>query len=200
MDLESLLFGSTAGQRTSMQTGDILVAEPLMTEVFFKMSAILVLASDQQKGTFGLVMNHELNVSLRDLIPEWANGDRVKLHSGGPVDLERLFMLHTLGDYFKGSQPIAPGLYIGANIDDVIEYVDAGGPVEGKLRFFLGYSGWDANQLESEILRHSWGVGRMKSPADLLEGTGDAYWRRQVEHLGENFRNWLMVPPDIAMN
>ncbi len=200
MDLESLLFSSTAGQRTDIKTGDLLIAEPLMSEVFFRMSTILILKSSQEKGTFGLVMNHELDLSLRDLIPDWISGERVKLFSGGPVDIERLFMLHTLGDRFKGSHMVAPGLYIGANVDDVIEYVDSGNPVDGRLRFFLGYSGWDANQLESEILRHSWGIGHMKSASELLEGSGDAYWRRQVENLGNNFRNWLMVPPDVTMN
>jgi putative transcriptional regulator len=65
-------------------------------------------------------------------------------------------MLHTLGDVFKGCKEILPGIFVGANMDDVVEYVDSGGEVEGRMRFFLGYSGWQSNQLESELLGKSW--------------------------------------------
>ncbi len=85
-------------------------------------------------------------------------------------------------------------------MDDVVEYVDSGGEVEGRMRFFLGYSGWQSNQLESELLGKSWALERHEPASALLQGTGNAYWRRQVARLGDSYRSWLIVPQDAAHN
>jgi|InofroStandDraft_1065614.scaffolds.fasta_scaffold01600_15 putative transcriptional regulator len=200
MDIESLLFSRPDASRTDISKGDVLVAEPLMQEGIFRRSVILILDADVSSGYMGLVLNHKTSLSMQDLIPKWEGGKRVPLFAGGPVDLERLFMLHTLGDVFKGCKEILPGIFVGANMDDVVEYVDSGGEVEGRMRFFLGYSGWQSNQLESELLGKSWALERHEPASALLQGTGNAYWRRQVARLGDSYRSWLIVPQDAAHN
>ena len=200
MDIESLLFSRPDASRTDISKGDVLVAEPLMQEGIFRRSAILILDADVSSGYMGLVLNHKTSLSMQDLIPKWEGGKRVPLFAGGPVDLERLFMLHTLGDVFKGCKEFLPGIFVGANMDDVVEYVDSGGEVEGRMRFFLGYSGWQSNQLESELLGKSWALERHEPASALLQGTGNAYWRRQVARLGDSYRSWLIVPQDAAHN
>lgn len=199
LDLESLLFGS-GGQRTEIASGDVLIAEPFMEESIFKRSSILMLEADRARGYMGLVLNHQIPLSMRDLIPGWKFGELVPLFAGGPVDLDRLFMLHTLGDRFSGSRELFPGLYVGARIDDVVGYVEGGGEVDGCLRFFLGYSGWGTDQLENEVLHNTWAIGRHEDADVLLHGSGNEYWRRQVEHLGDDYRSWLTVPVDAALN
>ena len=199
MDIESILFGSFGGQKTDISPGDILIAQPMMND-FFARSVILMLTADPGKGYMGLVMNHPVSLTMQDILPEWDNGKHIPLHAGGPVDLERLFMLHTLGDVFKGSKEILPGMYIGADLGDVVEFVENGGEVEGHMRFMLGYSGWASNQLDSELLRRTWAVGKKDSTEALLTGDGDDYWRRQVRRLGDSFRSWLMIPNDPSMN
>ena len=133
------------------------------------------------------------------LMPEWEEGERIPIYCGGPVDLERMFLLHTLGSQLGPAIEVAPGIFVGADLDRIMEYIDNGGEVEGKLRFFLGYCGWSPGQLATEIENHTWAVNT-RSGDNLLSGRGLRYWRRQVERLGEDYRSWLLVPSDPSLN
>ena len=119
---------------------------------------------------------------------------------GGPVDMERLFLLHSLGSVFPGASEVIPGVFVGGNVDDIISYLEDGGQIEGNLRFFLGYSGWTKGQLQAEIARHSWAVNNHPDGRKLLTGEGNGFWRREVMNLGDSYRSWLMVPPDPSYN
>ncbi len=199
MDIEKFLYGEGSGC-VSPEKGDLLLAEPMMNEPVFGRSAVLLLDVDKDQGHLGLVLNKPIGASLSDLIPEWVGGEHIPVYQGGPVDTKRLFMLHTLGDRFSGSVEVAQGLYVGGLLDDIIDYVGDGLPTDGKMRFFLGYSGWSRDQLQSEVIRNSWAVVRNPDGGNLLYGDGDEYWRREVEKLGEDYRSWLTVPPEIWLN
>ncbi len=200
-DLQSLLFGSSDGQNMEIKKGDLLISEPLMEESIFKRSVILMLTVSEKNGCMGLVLNHLIPYYLSDILPDIKFGKDIPLFAGGPVDLERLFILHTLGDsVFRGSQELLPGIYIGATLKDVVNYINEGGEIEGKLRFFLGYSGWNPNQLESEVLNNFWVVKSDSHSDNLFYGHGDRYWRREVKHLGRAYRSWLTIPSDSSMN
>ncbi|MDE6339161.1 MAG: YqgE/AlgH family protein, partial [Muribaculaceae bacterium] len=139
-------------------------------------------------------------VTLQDLFPDWYAGKDIPVYSGGPVDADRLFMLHSLGDRFEGSVEVAPGLYVGAKLDDVIDYIESHHYAEGDIRFFLGYSGWSKDQLTSEILKNTWALNPNVSNVDMLIGNENDYWRREVERLGEKYRSWLVVPTNPSFN
>lgn len=200
MDIESLLFDNSGQPAADINPGDLLISNPLMEEPIFKRSVILMLDADIEKGSMGLVLNHRLSLSLRDLIPGWENGSKVPLYAGGPVDLERLFLIHRLGNVFPESKRLFGDIFVGAEIDNIIDYVDAGNPVDGYLRFFLGYSGWDANQLQSEMLKRYWTVSPAVNNSEIFMGTGNEFWRREVGKLGDDFRSWLLVPSEPNLN
>ena len=111
-------------------------------------------------------------------------------------------MLHTLGDMFEGSTELCPGIYVGGKIEEVYEYLMTGGETEGKIRFFLGYSGWVAGQLKNEIDKNVWALTNdaIDDPERLLTGRGNSYWRREVKRLGSDYRSWLIVPQNPLMN
>lgn len=198
IDIEEMIFKDP--EEVTPRKGDLLIAEPLLKEPYFKRSAILILDEGDGDQHLGLTLNVPTPCTLQDLFPDWVQGSKVKVYSGGPVETDRLFMLHTLGDEFEGSTEIAPGLYIGADLDSVIEYVNKEGDVEGKIRFFLGYSGWSKDQLTTEILNHSWAVNKSPDMSEALTGQGDAYWRKEVERLGSKYRSWLLIPQDPEFN
>lgn len=200
MDFENLLYNHD--KQYNPGQGSLLIAEPLMRGDIFSRSVVMVLDVDKNFGHLGLVLNKRSNLYLNDLIPEWSLQRQIPIFSGGPVDNSRLFMLHTLGDKFEGSSEIIPGLYVGGRIEEIMEYIDDGGSLEGKMRFFLGYSGWTKGQLEGEISRHVWAVTeyRGQDPGELLEGSGNSFWRHEVERLGSDYRSWLVVPPDPSLN
>ncbi len=198
MDLESIIYKDPT--IINPQRGDLLIAEPLLDEPYFKRSVIMLLDEDRNEGHIGLTLNKQTPVTLQDIFPEWRAGAQVRVYSGGPVESDRLFMLHTMGDIFNGSVEVTKGIYVGGKLDDVIDYVNNNPDIEGCLRFFLGYSGWGRGQLTSEILKNTWALNANPGQTDILTGAEDVYWRREVERLGEKYRSWLIVPSNPSFN
>lgn len=198
MDIKELLFSDLPISRP--HSGSLLVSEPLLEDEYFSRSAILVLDEPEDGGHFGLILNKCTEMTMQHLMPDWEAGKRVPLYCGGPVDLQRMFLLHTLGEQLGSNCEVLPGIYVGADLDKIIEYVENGGEVEGNLRFFLGYCGWSPGQLSAEILEKAWGVNSLPQCQNLLRGRGLDYWTREVQDLGEEYRAWLMVPTDPNMN
>ena len=198
MDLESIIYKDPT--IVNPQKGDLLIAEPLLDEPYFKRSVILLLDEDNNQGHIGLALNKITPVSLLDLFPDWKAGAEVPVYSGGPVEADRLFMLHTMGDRFEGSMEVSPGLYVGAKLDDIIDYINNNRYADGNIRFFLGYSGWSRGQLTSEILKNTWALNPNPGHTDVLTGAEDLYWRWEVRRLGEKYRSWLLVPSNPAFN
>lgn len=198
MDLKDILFSDLPAATPHM--GSLLVSEPLLEDKYFSRSAILVLDEPEDGGHFGLILNKPTDMTLKDLIPDWEDGKKVPIYCGGPVDMQRMFLLHTLGDKLGASAEVLPGIYVGAELDKIIEYVENGGDVDGKLRFFLGYCGWSPGQLSAEIEGKTWAVNALPQSFNLLEGEGIEYWKREVKDLGEDYRGWLVVPLDPSLN
>lgn len=180
--------------------GSLLLAEPMMKENYFKRSVVLILDADPAGGHLGLVMNNPSRFRVGDLFEDIPLLSRYPVFAGGPVGLDRFFMIHRLGDVLEGSGEIVPGLWIGGNLKDLSRFISEGGDVRGKVRFFFGYSGWVKNQLNNELEEHSWVVSEKPDLKYILRGSGNMYWRREVEKLGEPFRGWLLVPEDISNN
>lgn len=182
------------------QAGNMIISEPMLSEPYFSRSAVYLIESPESGGFLGLAMNKETSITLKDLMPEISRGEEVKAFCGGPVEMERMFILHKLPHVFKNSYEMKSGIYVGADLDTLIDYLDSDGDIEGKLRLFLGYSGWTEGQLEAEIRRKSWALNPNPDISKLLEGKGLDYWQREVRQLGEDYRSWLMVPPDPSFN
>lgn len=200
MELTDLLFNHTTPD--DPQRGSLLIAEPFMKGDLFSRSVVMILDVDKDQGHLGLEMNKSLNVSLTDLIPDLKIDRKIPVFRGGPVDQSRLFMLHTLGHIFTGSSELIPGVYVGGRIEDVYDYLTDGGELEGKIRFFLGYSGWTAGQLRNEIDHQVWAVNNDGGDDidRLFTGKGNSFWRREVGRLGKDYRSWLIVPRDPLLN
>ena len=76
------------------------------------------------------------------------------MRNGGPVDRSRGFVLHS-GDYrVESSLPVSDDICLTATVD-ILRAISAGrGPRQALMA--LGYSGWGAGQLESEIAENGW--------------------------------------------
>lgn len=198
MDLKDILFSDVPVANPHM--GSLLISEPLMDDKYFSRSAILVLDEPDDGGHFGLILNKPTEMTLKDLMPDWEEGSKVPIYCGGPVDLQRMFLLHTLGEKLGSTAEVLPGIYVGAELDKIIDYIEEGGEVEGRIRFFLGYCGWSPGQLKAEINGKTWAVNALPQCDNLLKGSGVQYWNREVKDMGEEYRGWLMVPVDPSLN
>lgn len=180
--------------------GDCLISEPMQREPFFSRSVVMIIDKDSNDCYLGLTLNHKLPFTMGDVFRDIKYLRDVPLYSGGPVETDRLFVLHTLGKKITGSMEIAQGLYTGGELKELFEYIAEGNDIEGRIRFFLGYSGWGDNQLETEMKSHYWALRDNINGEEAITGSGYEYWCEAVSGLGDKYRSWLIVPPDANMN
>ena len=143
--------------------GRILISEPFLRDATFGRSVIL-LVDNTDEGSMGLVINKQLPLFLNDIIMEFKYLDEIPLYKGGPIATDTLFYLHTLSD-IPGSISISKGLYLNGDFDEINKYILQGNKISECIRFFLGYSGWDSEQLSNEIRENTWLVsGEVDQP------------------------------------
>lgn len=198
MDLENLLHKDPV--TLDPKAGELLIAGPMIADLNFSRSVVAILDRPEKGGHFGLVLNRMTDMTLDHFVDDWPFSEKVPVFIGGPVELDRMFMLHRLGEIIEGSLEITSGLYAGGDSTQIRDYIAAGGQTEGYIRFFLGYSGWDEEQLTKEIIEHTWAVNVNPDVKTLLLGSGQEYWRREVERLGKDYRSWLNIPGHPQLN
>lgn len=194
MDYKKLLFNIDIPSGHTPAEGKLLISEPFLHEEFFNHSVILL--ADYEKGgsAMGIVLNNPTRYKLQELISDVNVEDPIPVYCGGPVADDHLFFAHTLGDLIPETRPVCDGLWIGGDFEAVKRIVNDGYPLEGHLRFFLGYSGWSRNQLDTELSDNVWAVSNAPDPHVLLTGSGDSYWHERVRAMGEDYRGWLYHP------
>ena len=197
MGLSDNLFKITHNNILPEQ-GSILISEPFLKDACFQRSVVL-LVEHTEEGTIGFVLNKKTSFRVNLFFDELKNCPDIPIYMGGPVSPTKLFFIHTLGEeVISGSVKINDHLYFDGSFDALKEYILCGHPIEGKVRFFLGYSGWTEGQLDEEIRQDSWLVSSEAS--GVMHAEGDAYWKSSVCKLGKNYRNWIIYPKDPHLN
>ena len=181
--------------------GSLLVAKPTVNDFFFKRSLVLIVDPDEGEGAMGVVVNHYTGYNLRDIMPDIETVEEIPLYLGGPVGSQMMFYLHTLGpDVIPEAIDLGDGVFFGGDFEAVKRYVELGGPVEGRIKFIVGYSGWEKDQLSSEITRHDWAVLNGGGQGLMMDEGDDDQWRKAVARFGDRYRLWLNLPSDPAWN
>jgi len=121
---------------------------------FFEHTTILIVEHDEA-GSVGFVTNKTFGKSLHELI-EFNHSKPFPLMDGGPVDRDHLFVLHKRPDLIDGGEQIPNGLYLGGNMEQVIQAINTGNANPQEIQLFIGYCGWDEGELEAEVEEGSW--------------------------------------------
>ncbi|WP_421981647.1 YqgE/AlgH family protein [Roseibium sp.] len=179
---------------TDSLEGQFLIAMPSMADSRFEHS-VIYLCSHSDQGAMGLVVNQiarhlsleELLIQL-DIVNDESSirlPDSVRdmnVHKGGPVEVERGFVLHS--DDFMLNQStltIDNGICLTATLEILRALAQGDGPEQAILA--LGYAGWAPGQLENEIQANGW----LTAPADpeiLFDTDFDAKWHRALGSMG----------------
>ncbi|MBF6057813.1 YqgE/AlgH family protein [Thiomicrorhabdus heinhorstiae] len=139
---------------------NFLIAMPSLDDSWFEKTVIYIV-EDNEHGSMGLVINLPHRLTVRDLWKHFEydyNEDSPSLDDeiliGGPVDMERGFILHQpLGDW-KSTLPLGDGLAMTVS-DDMLEAISHDqGPQE--FLICLGFAGWKPGQLAQEMQSNSW--------------------------------------------
>lgn len=200
-DLTTLLF-KVENPKVMPRAGHVLVAEPFIGDECFNHGVVSVIDYLSTEGATGVVLNNRSEYRLDELLDGIAPGCGVPVFCGGPQGQDRLYFIHTLGrEIISGARPYGDGLYVGGDFTQAIAYVNKGYPVDGCIRFFIGYTSWACGQLEEEILENRWAtVPHTIAAEELLSGAADPFWHRYVRSLGPLFRSWHLLPRNAACN
>lgn len=180
----------------SPQKGRVLIAEPFLPGDYFSRSTVLLVQCSAD-GDVGFILNKPTDLRIKDLFKGFPDMD-FNAFLGGPVSVDKLFFLHTLGDKVPDSLPINDRLYWSGDFDHLTSLISAGLVDEDEVRFFLGYSGWSAGQLAAEIAGHSWVVVE-PSVESILE-SDENFWMESVKSIGGNALLWQNFPENPEFN
>jgi putative transcriptional regulator len=178
------------------KTGSILISEPFSKDAYFKRSIVLLTLNDEE-GSVGFILNKEVEMSLHDLFGEDIDMN-VSVSIGGPVSIDRVDYIHTLGDKIPESKHVVGNIYWGGNFEVMLSLLKTGIITENQIRFFLGYSGWNKGQLENEIDHDYWLVAN-GDPQTLMLSDKD-YWKNTLKKMGKRYSVWLNLPEDPQFN
>ena len=141
---------------TKPKKGDLLIAEPsIIGDVSFNRSIVL-LTDHNKEGSIGFILNKPLNYTIKDLIPELDASFRV--YNGGPVEQDNLYFIHKRPDLIPDRIEISLGIFWGGDFNVVANLIAEKKIDQKDIKFFLGYSGWEINQLEDELKSNAWVV------------------------------------------
>ena len=178
--------------------GKVLISEPFLYDEMFGRSVIL-LVDHSTDGTMGLVLNKPLPLSLNDVLKEFKDISNIPIYKGGPLSTDTLFYLHTLKDV-EDSLQIGKGVYLNGDFDAIRRYILQGNDIDGKIRFFMGYYGWEHDQLCQEIEENTWLIGST-SIASLMTEKGSAeLWKNVLGQLGGKYEIWSRFPQIPTLN
>ena len=94
-----------------------------------------------------------------------------------------MFYLHTLGTQLPNSVEIGDGLFWGGEFSELQELHKKKLLNPDNIKFFIGYSGWEKNQLEGEFEKQSWIIGHFENKyifADQKKGL----WNETIDKSG----------------
>lgn len=185
----------------SPRPGRLLISEPLLSDVYFQRSVVLLVEHSADSGSIGFILNKKTILTMRDFVPEFEKLPEISIYFGGPVAANRLFFIHSLGDLIvPNTLKINDNLYFDGDFEALKSYILSGFDITGKVKFFMGYSGWENHQLSKEIQSHSWVVGH-SDDEHVLSGNGDAYWKSSVINLGGDYKRlWKYYPKETYLN
>jgi putative transcriptional regulator len=185
-----------------VDSGSLLAAAPDMLDPNFMHSVVLIVQHTHE-GAYGLVINRPSSITVNLLFSEHPVLSKLRfgVHSGGPVGLDTLQFLHCVPEAIPGGAELVPGLYLGGELEALAALL-ASDPVQAArcVRLLLGYSGWDAGQLESELTHGAWVPAPLSEVSWMFQDDPQALWRKVIRSLGRHAQGLEDLPPDPSWN
>jgi putative transcriptional regulator len=91
------------------------------------------------------------------------------------------------------------GIYWGGDFEAICELGEQGKLHERNSRFFIGYSGWGAGQLEQELLQNSWIISR-GGINTIFDADPSYLWRSILKEMGGRYKVFANFPEDPRLN
>jgi len=137
-------------------------------------------------GAMGLVLSHRMPLTLGNIFTQLNIDDRSEagdraILSGGPVQVERGFVLHRDNSRWQSTLAVTDEVSLTASRDILSALGEGKGPETFLMT--LGYAGWEAGQLEQEIADNAW-LTMPANPEILFHTPSDQRWSAAARQLG----------------
>jgi putative transcriptional regulator len=147
-----------------------LIAMPALKDSAFEHS-ITYICSHDDKGAMGIVLNQSTELNLHEVLDqleiEGTHGHDQPVLLGGPVHQDHGFILHLEKGDWRSTLSVTDDIHVSTSKDILTSLAQGTGPKQYKVA--LGYAGWDAGQLEQELLDNSWIT--VAASADIIFNT-----------------------------
>lgn len=183
---------------TKPNKGNLLIAEPsIIGDISFNRSVVL-LADHTEEGSIGFILNKPFDFGVKDLVPEIEID--FKVYNGGPVEQDNLYFIHKIPELIPNSIEISLGIYWGGDFSEIIDLINKKTITDKDIRFFLGYSGWDENQLEFELESNSWVIVENIYKNEIISKEDVSFWKEKMLELGGKYSIWSNAPENPSNN
>lgn len=182
------------GPSSRSLAGSLLVAHPNMLDPNFRRSVLFISEHDPGEGALGVIINRPLDRQVADLVTDTppAGLADVPVFLGGPVGKNQLmfaaFEWHESG---------------GLKLNHNVAAEDASSAVDPKKLIsvcaFVGYAGWGAGQLESEMKQKAW-LLQKANPSVLKLDRLPNLWFDIMRKLGPWYKMLAAAPDDPSLN
>lgn len=167
-------------------TGHFLIAMPSLNDGFFN-HAVTYICEHDETGSFGIIINQQTGITIKQIAKEMKiktdasyNKDQ-SIFIGGPVDQGRGFILHRPTGEWQSSLKVKNDVTLTTSKDILQAIVNNKGPEECIVA--LGYAGWAAGQLDSEMANNIW----LNCPADkqiIFNTPTEERWKAAANLIG----------------
>ena len=167
-------------------TNQFLIAMPSLADPNFHHTVTYICAHNEE-GAMGIVINRPLGFMFSDVIEQMElktkqdDVNDIPVYNGGPVQVDRGFVLHDMDEEWDSSLRISDDIGMTTS-RDILEAIALGnGPKHALIA--LGYAGWEAGQLEEEIRANSW-INVPATPALVFDTPFERRWANAADTLG----------------
>jgi putative transcriptional regulator len=170
-------------------TDNFLIAMPALEDPYFAHSLVYI-CEHNENGALGIIVNRPIDMNLAGLLEkidiklEAGELADLPVYFGGPVQLDRGFVLHRPVGQWQSTLAVNEAVGLTSSRDVLSAVGSTGLPSE--IIVTLGYSGWDAGQLEAELAQNSWLTVPAK-PSILFELPPEERLPAAMQKLGVSF-------------
>ena len=140
-------------------TDNFLIAMPTLEDPYFS-NALVYICEHNENGALGIIVNRPIDMNLAALFEKIdikLDADKLAdlpVYFGGPVQLDRGFVLHRPAGQWQSSLNVSDRIALTSSRDILQSMGSTGEPAE--VLVSLGYAGWTAGQIEWELSQNAW--------------------------------------------
>ncbi|MGH9414716.1 MAG: YqgE/AlgH family protein [Terriglobales bacterium] len=170
-----LLTAAAVAQKAG--PGTLLLANPKVTSGQFRHAVVLIIGAGP-KGAAGLVLNRPGTEALSHVFVDVASAHARTdtAYWGGPVAPKSRFCLVVVDGKLREARLVLPGLYF-SNKQDLMDLALNAQQQAMTFRVYLGYTGWNRNQLDQELKQGLWTV-QTATKAEIFDADPATLWTR----------------------